>query len=276
MGYIDTLNNSQINNIYEIISQLDKCGITNEYSKMAILAVVSKESAFYPQRETSYRGTSNERIRKIFSKTSFLNDDELNKLKSNDVDFFNFVYGGMYGNSQYDGYKYRGGGFNQLTFKGNYDSVGKRIGVDLVNNPDKIKDISVAAKVLCDYFKKRFNEVGKNINDFKDKETALKRFFEANRGFGKGSIDVVGDVTGGYALAKSRIDDFEKIVKKKSKVNFVEISLISLVSLMFYYLLRNEVNGNYKYLLLLFLFIVSYLIINKTEIGGFIKKKVII
>lgn len=38
-----------------------------------------------------------------------------------------------------DGYKYRGRGFIQLTFKSNYEAAGKALGVDFVSNPDLVE-----------------------------------------------------------------------------------------------------------------------------------------
>lgn len=216
-AYLDKLTADQLSNIYIIIDEMVKMGITNVHTQAAILAVVSKESAFYPQPESSYRNTSNDRIRKIFGSRVPAGDIELNALKQNDINFFNVVYGGRYGNSPIEGYTYRGRGFNQLTFKGNYASIAQRIGVDIVSNPDLVNRIDVAAKVLIDYFLREFSKKGININSFSDSKTALKRVFEANRGFAKGSIDSVPDVTGGYNLALSRIDDFDKIVGESKK-----------------------------------------------------------
>lgn len=72
-------------------------------------------------------------------------------LKKDDVLFFNTIYGNLYGNGTKDGYKYRGGGLNQLTFKAGYESKGKMIGVDLVSNPKKINQIEIAAIVVEDF-----------------------------------------------------------------------------------------------------------------------------
>ena len=218
-SYKDTLSADQLSNIYTIVDEMQKAGIDNVHTQAAILAVVSKESAFYPQSETSYRNTSNERIRKYFGSRVPAGDVELTALKQNDVQFFDRVYGGRYGNSANEGYKYRGRGFNQLTFKGNYASIAQRIGVDIVSNPDLVNRIDVAAKVLIDYFLREFKKQNININSFSDTATALKRVFEANRGFAKGSIDNVADVTGGYAKALSRISDFDIIVDSSKKKN---------------------------------------------------------
>ena len=208
MSYLNDLLPVQLSNIYTVIDTMKRKGITNKYMQAAILAVISKESSFKGGRETGYSNTSNQRIRSVFSKTSSLNDNDLNRLKSNDVDFFNFVYGGMYGNSSTEGYKYRGGGFNQLTFKGNYISESQRTGHDLVNNPDLISQPNVAADVVVDYYIREFAKVGKDLNKYNDLSYALVDAFQANRGWGKTGPDT----TGGFAKAQANINDFYTLV----------------------------------------------------------------
>ena len=53
----------------------------------------------------------------------------------------------VYVESEYP-FIYYGRGFVQLTWWNNYDKMGKRLNVDLVNNPDLAMDINIAAKVL--------------------------------------------------------------------------------------------------------------------------------
>ncbi len=75
------------------------------------------------QNRKRHRKTSNTRIRKIFGKHlgRYRNDNKLLRaLKANPEAFFNQVYGERGGNGLNDGFKYRGRGFNQLTFKNNY------------------------------------------------------------------------------------------------------------------------------------------------------------
>ncbi|WP_241019578.1 glycoside hydrolase family 19 protein [Burkholderia sp. Ac-20345] len=62
----------------------------------------------------------------------------------------NLAYGGRYGNgdaSSGDGWRYRGRGLKQVTFRDNYAAAGKTLGVDLVANPDLLAtDDTLAAR----------------------------------------------------------------------------------------------------------------------------------
>jgi predicted chitinase len=137
----------------------------------AALAIIGGESnGAFTAVETSYSGTSNERIRSIFNKTRSLTDAELTALKSNDTEFYNFVYGGKLGNGfgNNDGYDYRGRGLIQLTFKSNYERYAKLTGYDIVSNPSLVNtDKKIAATVTAAYLKDRVRRTGDPVADIR-------------------------------------------------------------------------------------------------------------
>lgn len=60
---------------------------------------------------------------------------------------------------------YYGRGFVQLTWKANYDTMGKLLGVDLVNIPEFALDINIATKILFEgMFKGLFT--GKRLDNY--------------------------------------------------------------------------------------------------------------
>jgi putative chitinase len=75
-----------------------------------------------------------------------------------DENFFDFLYddrnGATLGNDQDgDGFRYRGLGPGQITGKGNYKAVGDRIGVNLLAEPNKLRDDPVTgARAFAAYF----------------------------------------------------------------------------------------------------------------------------
>jgi len=160
-----------------VFQTLKDDGFTDE-AAAGIMGVIGGESGFKLFKETSYNNTSNERIRRIFgSRVQKYSDEQLNKLKQSDEDFFNAVYGGMFGNAPDEGYKYVGRGLNGITFKGNYQAAQDCTGISFVSNPELMEDISNAAKALSCYLLK--------IKDIDDFETAFQEAFRYNAGPGK-------------------------------------------------------------------------------------------
>lgn len=143
---------------------LDKQGIKNPFVKAGILAVVSTETGFNIRTELSYRNTPVTRLRLIFGKRlNKFTDENLNKLRADDVAFYDIIYGGMNGNSSTgDGFRYRGRGYNQITFKNAYQKYGTMIGVDLVSSPDRLNEPQLAADALAAYFSDGF-KIGKSV-----------------------------------------------------------------------------------------------------------------
>jgi predicted chitinase len=170
-------------NIKLMIDAMKEEGITDPNAQIGVLSVIAKESGFKPKDEIDYSSTSNSRIRSIFGKrVSKLSDSELDSVKRDPKRFFDLVYGGRFGNARDEGYKYRGRGFNGLTFKGNYKKYGDMIGVDLVGNPDLANDPKVAAKLAVAFFTK--GKSGDSLPKFQNKEEATKYFANVNSGGG--------------------------------------------------------------------------------------------
>jgi peptidoglycan hydrolase-like protein with peptidoglycan-binding domain len=109
----------------EIANSLKKRGITSTNAVIAVLATIQVEvGSFKPIPEyasgAAYEGRSD------------------------------------LGNTQPgDGVRYKGRGFIQLTGRANYTSYGKKLGVDLVGNPDLALEPRVSAEVLAEYFAQR-------------------------------------------------------------------------------------------------------------------------
>lgn len=248
MSYLDTLSQEQKNNIATLVDESKKAGITNPNTIAGMLAIVSKESSFVPKEERSYAGTSNARIRKVFGgKIGHLSDSELNSLKADPKRFFDTVYGGRNGNAQDEGYKFRGRGFNQLTFQGNYKKYGDLIGEDLVSNPDKVNNVRTAAKVLIAYNKagidslkrkgklKEYNAT--DINDFKNTRDATLAFYHATAGTGNSVSYIKGlansDHLGGMTRALNRVNDLLAAVGtyvKKNPLKVIGLSALVVVA----------------------------------------------
>ena len=215
-------------NIQILIDTMKKHGITNPYTQIAILGVIGKESNYIPKIEKGYGNTSNERIRKIFgSRVSDLSDSQLDQIKKDDNKFFDLVYGPgdktgksqKYGNSSPgDGWKYRGRGFNQLTFKGSYEKMQKLLdaktklnkSANIVANPDLLDDPEIAAEIATLYFISRASSPQmaqkfgvSDINGFKDQFNATKAMTNANAGWGN---DVTNDE--GFARAQQYAANF--------------------------------------------------------------------
>ena len=170
-----------------ILKEAAHFGVTNPYAIVGMLAVSAKESGIRPVGETDatggYGGTSVTRLRDVFNNmkqrkeprpvkcqgkitdssgaivtaTNWfeLSDEQINLLKKDNIKFFALVYGNSFGNDCLgDGYRYRGRGLNQLTFKSNYKAVGDFIGIDLVADSDRVMQPEIAVKAMFAYYLK--------------------------------------------------------------------------------------------------------------------------
>lgn len=192
--YFDGLTGVQKGNINRIIARCKDRGITNEFTIAAILSVVSKESEFIPKSELSYSNTDNARLRKLFGKYLVrYNDTALTQLKQNDVAFYDTIYGGRGGNTSVgDGYRYRGRGLNQITFKNAYRQAKLWTGVDVVSKPERLNEFNVAVDALIGFYKDSFKKAQflylyntNDINGFTNLNDAVRCCYHINAGLGR-------------------------------------------------------------------------------------------
>jgi putative chitinase len=114
-----------------IIGECKRRGVTNKYIIAGILATVSKESGFVPQNENLNYSESG--LRDTFGSYFGPGKKDARDYAKQPEKIGNYIYGGEYdkktgvyklgrgGNTvQGDGFKYRGRGFNQITFKSGY------------------------------------------------------------------------------------------------------------------------------------------------------------
>lgn len=178
-------------NAKQIVAALNKWGLTNPYIQAAILAITWKETGMKPVSEyMNY--SSAKRLVNVFP-SYFKTEAEAAPYVNNAEALANKVYGYKYGNTEPgDGWKYRGRGFNGLTFKGNYARYGKLIGKDIVNNPDSVNNLQTASEVLAAYMLDglrnnggRLQQMGVNdVNEFSDLPTAIRAAMRVNAGWG--------------------------------------------------------------------------------------------
>jgi predicted chitinase len=220
-AYVNTLNSTQKQNLDVIIATLKENGFTNPLIIAGICGIISKESVFTLVREGMNYSVG--RLGEVWPRLKGRSD-----LANNAEKLANEVYGGKYGNGPKDGYRYRGGGFNQLTFKALYEKKGTQTGTALGSNPDLIGTNKVAAKVLVFYYKESFDYFKKNgqlkqygasgdFNSFKDLKNAVCAAYHATAGIGHSVSKILGylksDSLGGMTKAQANAPDLLKYVE---------------------------------------------------------------
>lgn len=200
MSYLDTLNTTQKNNANLIIETAKENGITNPTTIGAILSIVSKESNFIPKSENL--NYSAKRITEVWKKIPL---SVAKNLENNPIQLANSVYGGKFGNNKInDGFLYRGRGFNQLTFKGNYKKIGDLINIDLVNSPELANNPKIASKILIAFYQLSAKNNKLNLNNLGSEKQTIDTIYQINAGKVNKPIS---DTTGGYKRAVNRFNE---------------------------------------------------------------------
>jgi len=178
------------NNVDIVIAECKRKGITNKYLISGILATISKESGFVPQNENL--NYSVDGLLKIFPSKFGPGKQDPNLYAKKPEKIANYVYGGRLGNTEPgDGYKYRGRGFNQITFKDLYKKYGASI-PGLLENPDLLNQVQQAATATILFYVESFKNsiikkrYGKSAYDSSDWNEALLIVINCTAGLGKG------------------------------------------------------------------------------------------
>jgi predicted chitinase len=138
-----------------LLKALSMAGITNPVEMAMFMAQMDTESGGFKSLSENLN-YSPSRLFQVFPKYFKSAEDAASVAQGGAEAIANRIYGGRMGNTAPgDGFKYRGRGVIQLTGKSNYALYGKKIGVDLVNNPDAASDPLTAAKIAIAYWKDR-------------------------------------------------------------------------------------------------------------------------
>lgn len=250
--YFNNISPTKKNTISLVVNACKSKGITNAIFQAGLCGIVSKESDFVPKGEGSYATTSAARIRTIFGKRfKSYTDAQIDVIKKDQKQFFSIVYGDNYGNGApptQDGWTFRGRGFNQLTFRGNYQNIGKGLNQDLNAKPELMENLDIAAKALVQYYVNSFSSMKASLfsqygitkgnssidtmNSIKDIAAAVRILYQSTAGPGKteggkpvalhyeegiytgGDGDLVfpKDTLGGFTKARNRAPLFYKLI----------------------------------------------------------------
>lgn len=136
----------------ELIKAMDAGGITDPQSKAALMANVDHESGGFKAKEENLNYSA-KRLQEVFPK--YYKDAESARGDAGNPEAIaNKVYGGRMGNTDPgDGFKFRGRGDIQLTGKDQYAAMGKKLGIDLVNNPELANDPKYSAQIAVEHWK---------------------------------------------------------------------------------------------------------------------------
>ena len=118
------------------------------------MAQIQAECGFRPRSENmNYRAST---LRRVFPSRVRSQAFAEELVAAGPAAIGNTLYGNRYGNAQDEGYKYRGRGLIQLTFKENYQRYGRLSGhPEIVENPDLVNDPEIAVAIACAYLKSK-------------------------------------------------------------------------------------------------------------------------
>ena len=144
-----SISQSQVDGIEAIMTSWHKHG-DGDHRKLAYCLATAKWETghdFVPRSE-NLNYTSAARIRAVWP-TRFKSNSAAEPYVRQPKKLANKVYGGRLGNVKpNDGWDYRGRGLVQITGRNNYIKMGDRLGINLVDNSDRAKQLPTAADIL--------------------------------------------------------------------------------------------------------------------------------
>lgn len=93
------------------------------------------------------------------------------------------VYGGRFDNRPGDGWRYRGRGLVQITGRSSYREMGKKLGIDLENNPDLAADPKHALAIACETWAGKTLPGERDMNKLADANKLEAMTYRINGGF---------------------------------------------------------------------------------------------
>ena len=132
----------------------NKYAVTDANEKAMFLAQTTHESNDYKRLEESFNYKP-ERLFQVFRRRVGTLENAKRLCYQGAKAIGDFVYGGRLGNAKDEGYKYRGRGIIQLTGKNNYNYYGKKLNIDLVNNPDLAKEPNTAIEIALLFWQEK-------------------------------------------------------------------------------------------------------------------------
>ena len=172
----------------------------DDYMSVAFVAVAEKESGLKPTAENMVYTA--DRAKAVFKRRA------PQPHTTDPRAFANHVYATTNGNQGgNDGWTYRGKGLNQLTGRGNYAAIGRRIGYDLVKDPDALlKKPEIAVKAMFEFYEghrvlkgKRSARNQSEANRLVTDATAGKTGFSSDSAFGRENLDKVNRFSAKYS-----------------------------------------------------------------------------
>lgn len=137
-------------------SAMEQFEINTPDRTAAFLAQLAHESAETTRLTEGLSYSRADRLCAVWPKR-FPTPDSAEPYVKNPEKLANFVYANRGGNgdaSSGDGYRYRGRGLFQLTFRDNYRLAGDALNIPLVDNPDLVATPEVAALTAAHYWQR--------------------------------------------------------------------------------------------------------------------------